>query len=190
MSGLERKAGGALALSDVDASGLSASGPGSFEGRASTFDSLDSYGDVVARGAYSNTLKDFLATGFVSWSHDWNSPVAMPVGAEEKPDGLWIRAQWHSDPQAQMYRGRVVERAKAGLSTGLSIGYTTVRSEPGTGAVARRLLEVTLHEVAVVMSPAEPKAGIGVAKRQLNPELEASFERYHRLMRIYGDLRR
>lgn len=141
---------------------MSDDGAGSFVGRASTFNSLDSYGDKVAPGAYVKTLPQFKTHGFVAWSHDWANPIAMVSDAYEKEDGLYIEAKFHSDPQAQVYRTRVKERMDAGQFMGLSIGYKTDswRMEEDV-----RVLEaITLYEVSLVSVPAEPKAGLTMVK--------------------------
>lgn len=149
------------------------SGAGGFTGRASTFNSLDSYGDKVAPGAYAKTLDQFKTHGFIAWSHDWTNPIAMVGDAYEKEDGLWVEAKFHSDPAAQTYRTRVKERIDAGQFMGLSIGYKTDKwhMEDET----RILDEITLYEVSLVSVPAEPKAGLTMVKG-FDLEFEEHFE--------------
>lgn len=137
-------------------------GAGTFSGRASTFDTVDSYGDTIRKGAYEKTLPDFMKRGFVAWAHDWTNPIAMPVAVEERADGLYVEAKFHSDSQAQMYRTRVKERVDAGQFMGLSIGYTPTvwHMEDET----RVLDEIKLYEISLVTVPAEENSGLITVK--------------------------
>jgi HK97 family phage prohead protease len=148
-----------LALAEYKDAGA---GSGEFEGRASTFDAVDSYGDSVAPGAYAETIPEFLKRGFISWHHEWDNPIAMVVAAEERPDGLWIKGEFHSDPQAQVYRTRVRERMAKGMFTGLSIGYEAVDWEMRDQV--RILKKIKLYEVSLVSVPAESNAGLSAIK--------------------------
>src|SRR5687767_2645760 len=105
-------------------------GHGSFSGYASVWNDLDLQGDRVAKGAYTATLPRFRERGFIAWSHDWSNPIAMITAAREDDKGLWIAADFHSDPDAQRVRTRVRERLDRGQFMGLSIGYEPVVAEP------------------------------------------------------------
>lgn len=137
-------------------------GSGEFEGRASTFNEVDSYGDTVAAGAYKETIPEFLKRGFISWHHEWDNPIAMVVAAEERSDGLWIKGQFHSDPEAQKYRTRVRERMAKGMFTGLSIGYEAIDWE--MKEEVRVLKRIKLYEVSIVSVPAEANSGLSSIK--------------------------
>lgn len=102
-----------------------ANGAGTISGYASVTNVIDDGGDVIVTGAYADTIKDFLSSGFVCHSHDWNvsGVVAFPVEAKEDGKGLLVKAQFHSTPDAQAVRTKADERMKAGLQVGLSIGY-------------------------------------------------------------------
>jgi HK97 family phage prohead protease len=149
---------------------------GSFEGRASTFGAVDSYGDTIVPGAYVATIPQFLARGFIGWGHDWADPIGYVTAAEERPDGLYITGQFHSDADAQKYRRRAAERFAAGKFMGLSIGYeaeawemrqvdTPVRTAWGefTDKV-RALTKIRLFEVSLVTVPAEENSGLTAIK--------------------------
>ena len=92
---------------------------GELVGRASTFGSVDSYGDRVAPGAYAKTLGTFVQRGFLGWSHQWDKPIGFISWAREGDDGLWIGAKFHSDPEAQRIRSVVKERIEAGRFVGM-----------------------------------------------------------------------
>lgn len=152
-------------------------GNGTVEGYASVFeDGPDSYGDVIAPGAYTATLPAFLKDGFVAWSHDWGMPVATPRAAKEDARGLYLTADFHSDPESQRARTVVTERIDRGLSMGLSIGYEAIQWEMrkvdqavptiwgGVTDMVRVLKEVKLYEVSLVTVPAQDSARVMDAK--------------------------
>lgn len=87
---------------------------GEFTALVSVFDSKDTYGDVIRKGAFANTIKeweesdDFLP---VVWAHDWADPFAhigRVTKAEETDEGLVITGlieDLDSNPTAaQVYR--------------------------------------------------------------------------------------
>ena len=87
---------------------------GEFTALVSVFDTKDSYGDVIRKGAFANTIKeweesdDFLPVVF---AHDWADPFAhigRVTKAEETDEGLVIKGlieDMDSNPTAaQVYR--------------------------------------------------------------------------------------
>ena len=74
-----------------------ASGNGEFSGYASTYGGLpDSYGDVIAAGAYSETLKAHKAAGTMPvmlWAHDQARPIGRWLEMKEDAKGLFVRGQ-------------------------------------------------------------------------------------------------
>ncbi|WP_086668034.1 HK97 family phage prohead protease [Lentzea kentuckyensis] len=80
---------------------------GVFEAIVSAFNNVDSYGDVVLPGAFTDTLADWKASGDpipVLWSHAANDPdyhIGYVLEAEERAEGLWVRAQLDPDDLAE-----------------------------------------------------------------------------------------
>lgn len=152
-------------LVDLKSWGDSAS-HGSFSGWASIYGNLDLQRDVVMPGAFDEkVLAEFMSKGFISWHHDWDTPVAMPTNIEEKEKGLWLEGEFHGTTSAQEKRTIVTERATKGLENGLSVGMlldpekvewdfeNDIRKIYG----AKRLIEVALalvpaNELAMVQS--------------------------------------
>lgn len=153
---MERKAF-SLAEFKVDADS------GEFSGYGSVFGNVDAGGDTVVPGAFTKAIPAFLKDGFISWSHDWSMPVAMPKAAHEDQRGLFVAGQFHSTPDGQQARTIAAERAAAGLSMGLSIGYGVEAEEWGP---AGRLLKVInpLYEIGLVMVPMNREAGVVAVK--------------------------
>lgn len=136
-----------------------------FTGMASTWD-LDLGGDVIRRGAFANTLKEWRSSGRVIPlldSHDGWSSVRSVVGkmtdAKETKTGLEATFELVDTPDGDEIR----ERLKKGMVTGLSIGYRPVKIEMPSpeeeqAGVFRFLSEVELREVSVVVFPMNPAA--------------------------------
>jgi HK97 family phage prohead protease len=149
---------------------------GSFEGYASVFGTIDAYGDTVERGAYTETIPQFLTRGFIGWGHDWNEPIGIVTEAHEDGKGLFIGGQFHSDPDAQKFRMRARERVAAGKFMGLSIGYEPEAYEmrraeqpfrTSWGELSdkvRALTKIKLYEVSLVTVPAEENSGVTAVK--------------------------
>jgi Escherichia/Staphylococcus phage prohead protease len=158
---------------------------GEFSGYASTFGNVDSGKDIVVRGAYQKAIPAFLRDGFISWSHDWGNPIAMPTEAREDEKGLFLAGQFHSTPAAQEARTIANERAASGKRTGLSIGYDVEEFE--IDKKGNRLLKVInpLFEVGFVMVPMNRDSNLSAVKGDLSPDSGDSMEAT--VARILGD---
>lgn len=149
---------------DLVGSALSDEGAGSFAGFASCFGVKDSQGDIVVKGAYQNTLARFIERGFISWNHDWGNPVATIKSAREDERGLYVEADFHSDPASQQARIRTQERLARGKFMGLSIGYAVDPGGAEQTKDARLLHSLTLYETGLVTVPSCAPAGVTAAK--------------------------
>lgn len=100
-------------------------GAGTIEGYRSVFGVIDEGGDIVEKGAFKNTLSEYLHLGFTAHSHDWNfsEAVGFPVEAKEDDHGWWVKSQFHSTDDAQKIRTKAKERMEAGKQVGFSFGY-------------------------------------------------------------------
>lgn len=100
----------------VDDSGQYA---GEFTGYAAGILNIDTTGDMILPGAFTEDLPRFLADGVVCWQHDWMTPIGSPVEAREDGFGLLARARISRTTQGldamTLIRDGVVKR--------LSIGY-------------------------------------------------------------------
>jgi HK97 family phage prohead protease len=144
---------------------LTDEGNGGFSGYGSVFSVLDRQGEIVAPGAFTDTLPQFEKEGFIAVSHDWDRlPVGSIKACRQDEKGLWIDAEFHSTPEAQACRTYVRERLQRGKSVGLSIGYW-VRDDERTKD-GRLLKQLDLAEVSVVTIPANPAAGAARAKAE------------------------
>lgn len=151
------------ALLDIKALGEK----GQFEGYASTFGGEpDSYGDIIAPGAYADTLADHAAKGTMPkmfWQHDAREPIGKWLSAAEDEKGLFVTGQLNMGVQ----RAReAYELLKAGDIDGLSIGYRIRGYEVDEVAGTWTLTKLDLREVSIVSIGANDNATIGAVKSE------------------------
>ena len=140
---------------------------GTFAGYASIFDVVDSYGDIVVRGAFKKTLREKKQFPIL-WSHNIMEPLGVIRGQEDER-GLAIEGQLNLDVQ----RGREIRSLmKPGAVNGLSIGYQVVKEAEDAETRARLLKEINLWEVSPCVFQACPDALVGEVKAE---ELEILY---------------
>lgn len=130
---------------------------GRFTGYASVFGVTDSYGDVVEEGAFKKTLKENESFPLL-WSHDVQQPIGIIKGVEDSK-GLKVVGELNLDlTSAKEKRSLMMQ----GVIKGMSIGYEAIKAPLIDGI--RKLKEVRLWEVSLVVFPANRKAIVGSIK--------------------------
>lgn len=144
---------------------------GGFEGYASLFDVVDQGGDVVERGAFADAIPNFVRDGFIGDGHNWGSVGEGALGtikdAHEDERGLYIKAEYHSTPAAQVARAISQERMARGKSVGLSIGFAIAPggADEDRATGVRHLTKINpLFEVSQVNVPMLRPAGLTAVK--------------------------
>ena len=138
---------------------------GVFVGYASVFDTIDSYGDVVRKGAFTETLADWKASGRtmpVLYGHDFSDPFSNIGGVREGVEddhGLKITAQLDMDNPKAVQVHRLL---KAGRLSEMSFAYHVLEGSWGEvdGNEVYELKAVKLLEVSVVPIGANPDTSI------------------------------
>jgi HK97 family phage prohead protease len=139
---------------------------GTVEFYALAFGNRDRQGEVIEPGAVKN-VDEFVRDGWIALNHDWNSlPVASIESASQDGRGLYVKAAWHSTPEAQAARTVVRERMSRGKAVKASIGYKVLDDDHGTsdGQPVRTLKSIELYEASLVNLPANPRAEVMAAK--------------------------
>ena len=152
---------------------------GVFEGYAACFNNVDSYGDVIRKGAFTETLAEAKAAGAkfpVLWQHDPDHPIGVCEAADMFEDeyGLRIkRAELAVDTstEAGVQKANEARRLmKMGALGGLSIGYSvpkggaTKATKNAPEGTKRELVKINLWEFSPVTFPANVGAIIGGVK--------------------------
>jgi hypothetical protein len=117
---------------------------GTFEGLLSPYGNVDDGGDEVVAGAYEKNLREKGAQRPLLWQHMTDCPIGTLM-LDDRTDGLYCKGSLlMSIPEAK----RAYELLKAGIVTGLSIGYRATRDEIQGGV--RLLKEIVLYEGSIV----------------------------------------
>ncbi|MDN0055629.1 HK97 family phage prohead protease [Collinsella ihumii] len=144
-------------------------GNGGFTGYAATFDrEPDCYGDVIAPGAFDETLKEWAESGKpvpLLYDHnmydpDYNIGIAA-LSVDER--GLLTEASFDGSAKAQ----RVRQLVREGRLYKMSFAFDVLDEgtvELADGRKANELRRLRLYEVSVVLVPANGHAEIVEAK--------------------------
>lgn len=140
------------------------SGSGHFVGYASVFGNVDSYGEVMEKGAFSDTLKEWEGRKIpVFYGHDLTNPennIGYVESAEEDDTGLLVRCVVDTEGPGN---GPIVYKLlKEGRIDRMSFGFY-VNDADHKGGVTY-IKKVSLLEVSVVPAPANPEAAINEVK--------------------------
>ena len=144
----------------------SADDAGTISGYFSTYDRIpDSYGDVIARGAFTETIQKRKESGHpfpLCWNHDLNQIIGFvdPADIEDTEKGpLMKKASFFNTPLAQEKR----EIVKSGVVYQFSFAYEVLEAGPTTlddGVKANELKKLEVFEVSIVPIPANPRAEV------------------------------
>jgi HK97 family phage prohead protease len=108
----------------------------------------DSYGDVIAKGAFADSIAEWKSSGDVMpgmYLHDPNQIVAGATDMGEDDHGLWVKGKFDDDPAAQ----RIYRHLKGRRLSSLSFSYDTADEGKVTlddGTTANELRRVNAHE--------------------------------------------
>lgn len=142
---------------------------GIFEGFGSVFGNVDSYKEIVAPGAFAESLASWKASGRlppVLWQHRSGEPIGPYLEMEEQSIGLRVKGQLLVNDVQRAKEARALMKAKA--VNGLSIGFVTREDSYDRVTGIRTLKKVDLWEVSVVTFPANPSAQISSVKSAID----------------------
>lgn len=168
-----RHAGGALEIREVSDKGV-------FAGHGSVFGVEDSYGDVVAPGAFKRTLEEHKAQGTLPamlWQHDTRQPIGVYTAMTEDAKGLAVTGQLLLETE----KGREAHALlKAKAIRGLSIGFITRQFLWNEETEVRTVTDVDLWEVSLVTFPANKAAVVDAVKGAGEIATERDLEKFLR----------
>ena len=146
---------------------------GAISGYASTWTrEPDSYGDVVAKGAFAECIAKIKEEGKVIpllWNHDSNdlkAYIGTVTNLEEDDHGLKFDATFDDTDEAQRAR----ELAMDGRLCKFSFAYDVLDQATVTledGREANELRKLNIHEVSLVLYPANPDTSIVEIKSEM-----------------------
>lgn len=157
-----------------------------FSGYGAAFGNVDSYGDVIAPGAFAETLREAKSSG--QWPAMLLQHGAMNVTAEDMtPVGIWTAME--EDNRGLKLEGKLADTARGrdlytlmkmqprsainGLSVGYSVKSYHARTKPEEPR--RTLTALKLWEVSPVTFPANDKARVLDVKSAAPSEIERAL---------------
>lgn len=132
---------------------------GLFSGYGSVFGVIDSYKEIVAQGAFSESLSQ--RTPALLWQHRSGEPIGVYSALREDQTGLYVEGKL----ALKTARGaEAYELLKMGAISGLSIGFVTRDDSYDRVTGIRTLKKVDLWEVSLVTFPANDAARVSGVK--------------------------
>ena len=162
---------------------------GLFSGYGSVFGVVDSYNEVVAPGAFLESLAEMKKKGRtfpVLWQHRMGEPIGHWDINSLKEDKhglfgegmLWLGEANYARTAWQGMKNRAI--------TGLSIGYYVRESNFDEKTRIRTLTKLDLMEISIVTAPANDEARIDVIKSKLIDGDLPSLSEFERFLREAG----
>jgi uncharacterized protein len=152
---------------------------GMIEGYGSVFDVVDNGGDIIAPGAFKQSLASGRKVKML-YQHDASAVIGTWKTVEEDQKGLRVSGKILTTVKAG---SEAYEYVKAGAIDGLSIGYRTVKSMDRNGK--RVIMQAELWEVSLVTFPMNEMARIDAVKAA-----EMSREEIERLLTLRAGVSR
>lgn len=166
---------------------------GEFEAIVSVFGNVDSYGDVVTFGAFTDSLAKWADSGDpipVIWSHQWGDPDAhigevveakeLPPGDPALPEalvdlgGLWVRAKLDDDGTAAKVRKLLKGRRVRNFSFAYDIVDAAWAKLDGRDVYELRKLDVL--EVGPCLIGANRDTQLIAAKEATRPKTDDAVD--------------
>lgn len=182
-----------LSLNDVC---LKAKGDGGyeFEGYASKFNGVDSYGDTILPGAYKKALKELKAAGRspkMFFNHgQWDIPVGKWRKFEEDEEGLFVAGSLTKGmSKAEDIRLALADETLDGLSVGIGMkmdDYEWV--DDPKSSITRIIKNVSvLREISLVSYPADDKGRIDMSSIKTELDDVATLAELEQFLRDAGN---
>lgn len=161
---------------------------GEIEGYGSVFGNVDSYGEVVMPGAFTQSLVDARRKGQtikMLWQHDTDRPIGVWTDLAEDSKGLYVKGKLLKDVSSQAAEAHGL--LKAGALEGLSIGYITQDADPDEKRPGIVLLKkLLLKEVSIVTFAANDKARVEAVKHILAAGEVPTVRQFEEFLRDAG----
>ena len=166
---------------------------GTISGYFSTYDRIpDSYGDVIAKGAFTETIRKRKESGHpfpLCWNHDLNQIIGYvdPDNIEDTEKGPLMTASFFNTPLAQEKR----EIVKSGVVYQFSFAYDVLDQGPAEDIKANELRKLDVFEVSIVPIPANQRAevtDIKAGRRNSKKDADAIREAITLLQGVLGEL--
>jgi HK97 family phage prohead protease len=161
-------------------SDLPAGVAGRVSGIALTYEVVDSYDTMFARGAAKRSIDTRVAARrlplLMDHERSTRAHVGVVTGMSDVGDALLMTADIFDTAEGRSALEYVKAVLASGASTGFSIGFIPRRSEQvlSEGRTIERFTEIELREVSVTPMPAVPGAEVQAARQEEEAVVERS----------------
>lgn len=141
---------------------------GTFSGYASVFGVIDGYRERVMPGAFKGSLKEWAKRKILPpllWNHNSDTPIGPHTKIEEDDVGLYIEGRLLVGDVVKATETHALLKARA--VSGISIGYSTIKSRRNTDDGVIELQELKLWENSIVTFPANEAARVEDVKSSI-----------------------
>lgn len=153
---------------------------GTFEGYGSVFNIVDRGDDIVAPGAFTETLATAKAAGRLPamlWQHRQAEPIGVYTAMDEDGVGLRVTGKL----ALKTVRGaEAYELLKMGAITGLSIGFRVRDDSWDRVTGVRTIKKADLYELSLVTIPMNDSSRVSAVKSIEELESLSEIERHLR----------
>jgi len=153
---------------------------GIFEGYGSVFNITDLGGDIIASGAFAETLSTSKAAGRLPamlWQHRQAEPIGVYTSMDEDTIGLKVTGKL---ALKTVRGGEAYELMKMGAITGLSIGYRVRDDSFDRVTGIRTIKKADLHELSLVTIPMNDASRVSAVKTIEELDSLSEIERHLR----------
>lgn len=164
---------------------------GTFKGYASVFGNVDSYAEVVAPGAFEESLKSIKSSGDplpILWQHKWDTVIGGATLLREDEKGLYTEGELLINDLPESKRAHTLMTKR--LVTGISIGYYVEDSSVDEKKGIRTLKKLDLQEYSIVTFPANGLARVDEVKSKLMAGDKPTIREFEELLREKGFTRK
>lgn len=160
---------------------------GQFSGYGSVFNVVDKGGDIVAPGAFAESLETWRKNGRavpVLWQHDPGQPIGAWEDLKEDDHGLLGAASLWLDeaPYARLaHKGMQTKTI-----TGLSIGYRVKQHSINSSTGVYTLEKLDLVEISVVTNPMNDDARVAGVKAMIEAGRRPTVREFEGYLRDVG----
>lgn len=160
---------------------------GNFSGYGSVFNVVDKGGDIVAPGAFTDSLAAWKKAGRtvpVLWQHQTDQPIGAWENLKEDDYGLMGEASLWLDeaPYARLAHKGMQSKAITGLSIGYRVKDYSVNKETGVYT----LQKLDLVEISVVTNPMNDDARVADVKSLLEAGRMPTLPEFEKFLREVG----
>lgn len=144
---------------------------GQFTGYAAVFGNIDLQDDIIAPGAFADSLRE--RTPAMLLHHQRDKPCGVWTSIGEDSKGLRVTGQLAIKTQAG---AEARELMRLGALSGLSVGMRVTGDAFDRQSGVRTIVKANLYEISIVTMPANQSARVASVKGFTKPQTIRDFE--------------